>query len=85
MLILFNTSDSVLNPSGVWFGSGEIYGVLERPVFSARIDDAICVGQRRPQDKVERVLLPVKMRPGHMLDPPFEEGIRAAIRTALSK
>ena len=59
--------------------------MLERPVFSARIDDVICVGQRRPQDKVERVLLSVKMRPGHMLDPPFEEGIRAAIRTALSK
>ena len=78
------TSDGVLNPSGVRFGSGEIYGVLERPVFSARIDDAICVGQRRPQDKDERVLLFIKMRAGHKLDPPFEEAIRTAIRAALS-
>ena len=78
-------SDGVLNPSGVRFGSGEIYGVLERPEFSARIDDAICVGQRRPQDKDERVLLFVKMRAGHKLDPPFEEAIRAAIRTSLSR
>jgi acetoacetyl-CoA synthetase len=74
----------VLNPSGVRFGSGEIYGVLERPVFAARIDDTICVGQRRPQDKDERVLLFIKMRAGHKLDAPFEEAIRAAIKAALS-
>jgi acetoacetyl-CoA synthetase len=74
----------VLNPSSVRFGSGEIYGVLERPVFSARIDDAICVGQRRPQDKDERVLLFIKMRAGHKLDPPFEQAVRAAIKAALS-
>ena len=74
----------MLNPSGVRFGSGEIYGVLERQVFSAHIDDAICVGQRRPQDKDERVLLFIKMRVGHKLDAPFEEAIRAAIKTALS-
>jgi hypothetical protein len=74
----------VLNPSGVRFGSGEIYGVLERPVFATRIDDAICVGQRRPHDKDERVLLFIKMRAGHKLDTPFEEAIRAAIKAALS-
>lgn len=82
--IILGRSDGVLNPSGVRFGSGEIYGVLERPVFSARIDDAICVGQRRPQDKDERVLLFIKMRAGHKLDPPFEEAIRVAIKAALS-
>src|SRR6266404_8782700 len=79
------TSDGVLNPSGVRFGSGEICGVLERPEFSTRIDDAICVGQRRPQDKDERVLLFIKMRAGQKLDPQFEEAIRAAIRSALSR
>jgi hypothetical protein len=57
MLTLVHTSDGVLNPSGVCFGSGGLYGVLERPVFSARIDDVICVGQRLSQDKDERVLL----------------------------
>jgi len=74
----------VLNPSGVRFGSDEIYGELERPVFSARIDDAICVGQCQPQDKDERVLLFIKMRTGNKLDPTFEEAIRATIRSALS-
>ena len=58
--------------------------MLERPEFAARIDDAICVGQRRPQDKDERVLLFVKMRVGYKLDQPFEQAIRAAIRQALS-
>ena len=77
-------SDGVLNPSGVRFGSGEIYNVLERSEFAARIDDAICVGQRRPQDKDERVLLFIKMRPGQTLDQPFEQAIRAAIKGALS-
>jgi acetoacetyl-CoA synthetase len=74
----------VLNPSGVRFGSGEIYSVLERSEFAARIDDAICVGQRRPQDKDERVLLFIKMRPGQTLDQPFEQAIRATIKGALS-
>ncbi|KAH9171177.1 acetoacetate-CoA ligase [Lactarius sanguifluus] len=75
--MILGRSDGVLNPSGVRFGSGEIYSVLERPVFSARIDDTIC-------DKDERVLLFVKMRAGHKLDPAFEQSIRAAIRSALS-
>ncbi|KAH9055528.1 acetoacetate-CoA ligase [Lactarius vividus] len=83
--MILGRSDGVLNPSGVRFGSGEIYSVLERPVFSARIDDTICVGQRRPQDKDERVLLFVKMRAGHKLDPALEESISAAIRSALSR
>ncbi|KAI0247309.1 acetoacetate-CoA ligase [Lactifluus subvellereus] len=82
--IIFGRSDGVLNPSGVRFGSGEIYAVLERSEFAARIDDSICVGQRRPQDKDERVLLFMKMRAGHKLDQPFEQAIRTAIREALS-
>ena len=77
-------SDGVLNPSGVRFGSGEIYSVLERSEFAARIDDAICVGQRRPQDEDERVLLFIKMRPDQKLDQSFAHAIRAAIRAALS-
>ena len=74
----------MLNPSGVRFGSGEIYSVLERSEFAARIDDALCVGQRRPQDDDERVLLFIKMRPGHKLGQPFERAIRTAIRAVLN-
>uniref|UniRef100_A0A0W0FRK0 Acetoacetyl-synthetase n=1 Tax=Moniliophthora roreri TaxID=221103 RepID=A0A0W0FRK0_MONRR len=76
-------SDGVLNPSGVRFGSGEIYSVLEK-FTKGGIDDTICIGQRRPQDKHERVLLFVKMRPGHSLTKSLENEIRSAIKNALS-
>jgi acetoacetyl-CoA synthetase len=75
----------VLNPWGVHFGSGKIYGILERPVFSSRIDYTICAGQRRPQEKDEHVLLFIKMRAGHELNPAFEEAIRAAIKLSPSR
>lgn len=72
----------MLNPSGVRFGSGEIYNVLEQ--FSSAIDDSLCVGQRRAQDKDERVLLFLKMRKGYKLDERLIGDIKGAIRTALS-
>jgi len=75
-------SDGVLNPSGVRFGSGEIYTVLEQ--FTSHLDDSLCVGQRRPHDKDERVLLFLKMRAGKKLTTTLEGEIKAAIRSALS-
>jgi acetoacetyl-CoA synthetase len=45
----------------------------------------VCVGQRRPQDTDERVLLFIKMRPGEKFTRTFEEEVRKEIRTALSK
>ena len=74
----------MLNPSGVRFGSGEIYSVRERSEFASRIHDAICVGQHRPKDEDERVLLFIKMRPNQKLDRSFEQAIRTAIRAVLS-
>ncbi|KAI0044984.1 acetoacetate-CoA ligase [Auriscalpium vulgare] len=82
-LIIYGRSDGVLNPSGVRFGSAEIYTVLER--FADVIDDSICVGQRRPQDTDERVLLFLVMRAGHSLDAALDQRIRDAIRSALSR
>ncbi|KAH9839228.1 uncharacterized protein C8Q71DRAFT_503581 [Rhodofomes roseus] len=81
-LMILGRSDGVLNPSGVRFGSAEIYSVLED--FSDAVDDSLCVGQRRPQDKDERVLLFLKLRPDHPFDETLVNRIRAAIRTALS-
>ncbi|KAJ7497742.1 acetoacetyl-CoA synthetase [Mycena latifolia] len=81
-IMILGRSDGVLNPSGVRFGSGEIYTVLEQ--FSAAINDSLCVGQRRPQDKDERVLLFLKMRPGFALDERLVTQIKSAIRSALS-
>ncbi|KAF7315820.1 AMP-binding domain-containing protein [Mycena indigotica] len=81
-LMILGRSDGVLNPSGVRFGSGEIYNVLEQ--FSSVIDDSLCVGQRRATDKDERVLLFLKMRSGHTLDDNLIKQIKDAIRAALS-
>ena len=80
-IIIQGRSDSVLNPSGVRFRSGEIYTVLDQ--FSSVIDNLICIGQRRPQDLDERVLLFV-MREGTKLDKGLDEAIRNAIKKGLS-
>lgn len=80
--VSFPHSDGVLNPSGIRFGSGEIYTVMEQ--FSSKVDDSLCVGQRRPQDTDERVLLFLKMRPGHKISTELVVNIRAAIRNSLS-
>ncbi|KAG6919379.1 hypothetical protein DXG01_006928 [Tephrocybe rancida] len=74
--------DGVLNPSGVRFGSGEVYSVLEK--FANSIDDSLCIGQRRPRDLDECVLLFLKMRPGTKLTSSLEAEIKAEIRKALS-
>jgi acetoacetyl-CoA synthetase len=80
--IFLGRSDGVLNPSGVRFGSAEIYTVLES--FSDELDDSLCVGQRRSQDPDERVLLFLKMRSGRKLTPALIDRIKSAIRTSLS-
>lgn len=81
-LIILGRSDGVLNPSGVRFGSGEIYTVLEK--FVSVIDDSLCVGQRRERDEHERVILFLKMRSGHKLTKVLDGQIRREIRQALS-
>jgi len=80
--MIFGRSDGVLNPSGVRFGSGEIYTVME--MFSGVVDDSLCVGQRRQNDKDERVLLFLKVRPGQKVTAELAAKIRDAIRKSLS-
>ncbi|KAL0580327.1 hypothetical protein V5O48_001664 [Marasmius crinis-equi] len=81
----FTFSDGVLNPKGIRFGSGEIYSILEQlPGVAERIEDSICVGQRRPQDTDERVVLFVKMRSGFSLNRTLTVQIKSAIREKLS-
>lgn len=74
-------SDGVLNPSGVRFGSAEIYAVTET---IPEIADSICVGQKRERDPDERVLLFVIMKPGSSFTPDLEKRIRTAIRERYS-
>ena len=76
-------SDGVLNPSGVRFGSSEIYSVLSQS-FSREIVDALCVGQQRRGDSFERVLLFVKLAPGYHLHG-LENDVRSKIAHLLSR
>ncbi|KAI0786787.1 acetoacetate-CoA ligase [Abortiporus biennis] len=80
--IFLGRSDGVLNPSGVRMGTAEIYSVLER--FSNVLDDTLCVGQRRPEDKDEQVLLFLKLRPGEKFTKSLVNDIKDTIRKNLS-
>jgi acetoacetyl-CoA synthetase len=77
-------ADGVLNPSGVRFGSAEVYSVLERR-FADRVQDSLCVGQRRPQDSDESVMLFLLMKPGCTFDRALVAEIKQAIGADLSK
>lgn len=83
-IVMTGRSDGVLNPSGIRFGSAEIYSVVEGPEFNTTISDTLCVGRKRPSDRDEDVFLFVKMRSGHSFDQQLVDGIRNAIRQALS-
>lgn len=83
-LTFLGRADGVLNPSGVRFGSAEIYSVIERR-FSEHVQDSVCVGQRRPQDSDESVMLFLLMRPGHKFTRQLVAEIKDAIRKDLSK
>ncbi|KAI9738155.1 MAG: hypothetical protein M1818_005584 [Claussenomyces sp. TS43310] len=75
-------ADGVLNPAGVRFGSAEIYSVLESQF--PQVSDSICVGQRRPQDDDEAVLLFLLMKPGQTFTQSLVSDVKTAIRKELS-
>ncbi|KAL2377919.1 hypothetical protein RJZ90_006383 [Blastomyces dermatitidis] len=76
--------DGVLNPSGIRFGSAEIYSISEGPKFNSEIEDTLCIGRRRGQDKDEVVFLFVKMRNNKPFTAALEQRLRAEIRSGLS-
>ncbi|KAH8805368.1 putative acetyl-CoA synthetase [Xylogone sp. PMI_703] len=80
-IVMLGRSDGVLNPSGVRFGSAEIYKIMDS--FVDQVEDSLCVGQRLA-NMDEQVLLFVKMRPGYRLDASLIERIRNSISQALS-
>jgi acetoacetyl-CoA synthetase len=71
----------VLNPSGVRFGSAEIYQAIDR---FHEFEDTLCVGQRRSQDSDESVILFIKMRDSKTLTQPLIAAVRSAIASSLS-
>lgn len=70
----------MLNPSGVRFGSAEIYSVIET-FFGDEIQDSICVGQRRPTDNDESVLLFLLMKP----EKKFSEGLVKRVKEKIGR
>ncbi|ETN44712.1 acetoacetate-CoA ligase [Cyphellophora europaea CBS 101466] len=72
-------ADGVLNPSGVRFGSSDIYNVIEGQ-FADSVSDSICVGQRRPNDADESVMLFLLMKNGKKFTPQLVRAVKQAIR-----
>ena len=72
-------SDSVLKPSGVRIGSGEIYNVLET---FPEITDCLVVGQNWKED--QRIILFVKMAQPNTINEDLKSKIRQALRERAS-
>lgn len=72
-------SDAVLNPGGVRIGTAEIYRQVEG---LDEVEEAIAVGQNWENDV--RVVLFVKLRPGHHLNEDLTREIRTRIRNHAS-
>ena len=78
-ILFLGRADGVLNPSGVRFGSSDIYSVIEG--YFPEVADSICVGQRRPEDVDESVMLFLKMNEGHA----FSEGLVKRIKDKIAE
>ncbi|KAH6955732.1 acetoacetyl-synthase [Ilyonectria sp. MPI-CAGE-AT-0026] len=79
---MLGRSDGVLNPSGVRFGSAEIYNVVRA---FPEVEDSVCVGQRREQDRDESVLLFLKLKVGERQTNALKTQLKQAIGKGLSK
>ncbi|XP_054450283.1 acetoacetyl-CoA synthetase isoform X1 [Pteronotus mesoamericanus] len=79
-IVLLGRSDGTLNPNGVRFGSSEIYNIVEG---FEEVMDSLCVPQHN-KDREERVVLFLKMAPGHSFQPDLVRRIQDAIRVGLS-
>ncbi|KAI5780956.1 acetoacetyl-CoA synthase [Geopyxis carbonaria] len=84
-LQMLGRADGVLNPSGVRFGSAELYSVIDT-AFPTLIADSLAIGQRRPgRDSDESVILFLQLQPGVTLTRDLVNSVKAAIAKALSK
>ena len=71
----YGRSDAVLKPSGVRIGTSEIYTQMEK---LAEIADSLAVGQNYQGD--QRVILFIKLAPGHALTDELKDKIRKTLR-----
>ncbi|KAL8180200.1 UNVERIFIED_CONTAM: hypothetical protein K2H54_011292 [Gekko kuhli] len=79
-IVMLGRSDGTLNPSGVRFGSSEIYNIVE--AFE-EVSDSLCVPQYS-KDGEERVILFLKMATNRVFSLDLVQRMREAIRAALS-
>ncbi|KAK4505637.1 hypothetical protein PRZ48_003602 [Zasmidium cellare] len=82
-LIMLGRSDGVLKPSGVRFGSAELYNVLLKH-FPDQVEDGLAIGRRREQDDDETVVLFVKMKAGEKFTDQLVQDIKSVVRKELS-
>lgn len=82
-LVMLGRSDGVLKPSGVRFGSAELYNVLLK-FFGGEVEDGLAIGRRREQDDDETVVLFLKMKDGVQFDAELVERIKGVVRRELS-
>ncbi|SAM00002.1 hypothetical protein [Absidia glauca] len=82
-VIMLGRSDGTLNPSGVRFGSAEIYNVVDRFVDQG-VEDSLCVGQKIKNEDDERVVLFLKMKAGVQVTDDLIKSIKVKIRSELS-
>jgi acetoacetyl-CoA synthetase len=84
-VVMLGRSDGVLKPSGVRFGSAEIYNILLKH-FAEEVEDSLCVGRRREGiDTDETVVLFVRLAPNSTVDvKDLSSRIQAVVRKELS-
>lgn len=78
-VVVYGRSDATLNPGGVRIGTAEIYRLVEA---MDEIADSVVVGQSWRNDV--RVVLFVKMAPGHTLTEEIKDKIRKTLRAEAS-
>jgi acetoacetyl-CoA synthetase len=78
-VVIYGRSDATLNPGGVRIGTAEIYRQVE---MIEEIEDSLVIGQEWKNDV--RVILFVKLNPGHELTDALKTKIKTAIRTNAS-
>lgn len=82
-MYMLGRSDGVLKPSGVRFGSAEIYNLLLKH-FPDSVEDALCIGRRRKHDDDETVVLFCKMAQGKEFSDKLIDDIKKVVRKELS-
>lgn len=82
-LFMLGRSDGILKPSGVRFGSAEIYNLLLKH-FPGQVEDALCIGRRRETDTDETVVLFLKMKNEVAFTQQLVDDIKATVRKELS-